>query len=197
MNSPVIAGIGARGTPPKARKQITELGALCRRLGIWVRSGHAPGADYAWEKGARERTVVYLPFPGFNDGAPLLTPRVVCLGQASSGAGDYRRPHEQATERASQAIRDYHPSQGKLMGKPRLFQLRNYFQVMGAGPGDAPVGAVVYWAPEDEAGNVEGGTGQAVRVARAAELPAWNLARVDAGEVARRLEALVSPPRPA
>lgn len=191
----VIAGIGARSTPRLVREQLTELGGLCRRLGIWVRSGHAPGADYAWERGAREKTLVYLPSTSFNRVARLMTPHVVCLTQPVKGPRPYHEPHAGAVRRAHQSIKDHHPSGGArgpggLSDKARPFHLRNYFQVMGAAAEEDPVAAVVFWAPEDPVGGVEGGTGQAVRIARSAGIPAWNLARLGRREIVERLRSM-------
>ncbi len=57
---------------------------------------------------------------------------------------------------------------------------------MGSQEAEKPVDAVICWAPVDGAGNVEGGTGQAVRIARASGIPVFNLSAGDF-EAAREL----------
>lgn len=64
--SHIIAGIGSRETPSTILDAMTFIGLWCRENNIWVRSGHAQGADWAFECGAQENCIAYLPWKGFN-----------------------------------------------------------------------------------------------------------------------------------
>ena len=58
------AGIGARATPPPILSLMTRAAfALCKR-GYVLRSGHAIGADSAFERGAGSAAQIFLPVPG-------------------------------------------------------------------------------------------------------------------------------------
>lgn len=169
----IIAGIGARKTPDEALEQFEKLGRLFAELGGWVRSGHTPGADYAWERGAGERTVVYLPWRNFGSDA-FHTRHIISLpDRRFSTRPEFPAPHIWAVERGREATRMHHPKKG-LDGATAQLMIRNYFQIMGAGKSERPVDAVICWALV-KGGEVQGGTGQAVRIAVAAGIPVFNL----------------------
>ena len=66
------AGIGSRKTPQEIQDFMTEFGRQSARKGWLLRSGHAPGADQAFERGCVEekgRKEIFLPWEGF-EGAP-------------------------------------------------------------------------------------------------------------------------------
>jgi len=177
----IIAGIGSRKTPPEILLQMEELGALCRELGVWVRSGHAPGADYAFEKGALDKALVYLPFPNFNSQNKLLTKQVVSLPPAE-GKNWRKGPDTSAVMRAYHTIITLFKEKF-IDGMDRQHYYASYFAVFGSSGADIPVDAVVCWAPVDGYGMAKGGTGQAVRIANAAGIPVFNLFKTDVGEV--------------
>ena len=62
----IISGVGSRETPENILTEMTAIGAFCRENKILLRSGHADGADFAFELGAQEACVAYLPWNGFN-----------------------------------------------------------------------------------------------------------------------------------
>ena len=50
--SKVIAGVGSRQTPQHVLGEMVSIGAWARNNKVYVRSGHADGADWAFELGA-------------------------------------------------------------------------------------------------------------------------------------------------
>ena len=161
-----IAGVGSRETPGHICNLMTLLGAWLAQQGVWIRSGHAPGADYAWELGAREKTIVYLPSRGFNRGARLMTPNVKLWEDVDP----------MVIHKALESIRQFHPAPERVFAPGNeywvLLQGRNYFQMFGTQTTPKAVDAVVCWTPGGKGG---GGTGQAVRLARGHNIPILDL----------------------
>lgn len=167
------AGIGARKTP---RDVLELMQALAARLAIegWVlRTGGARGADQAFMAGADPDgvTELYLPWLGFSgfDQATLLEPE--------PGAWDLAAAH--------------HPRWKRLGGPAQALMARNSHQVLGREL-DCPCDVVVCWTPDgslDGSTRTAGGTGQALRLAAAREIPVRNLARADHRERVERFLA--------
>lgn len=167
----IIAGIGSRKTPPEILRQIEKLGAYCRAQGIWVRSGHALGADYAWEKGSRERCIVYLPFPGYGP-EEFHTQQITSLPPSKP---QFFKIHPAALERAQHSVSQFHKGSQYLKPFARQCHTRNYFQIMGSKEKEHPVNAVVCWTPLGKRGQATGGTKQALAIAAANDIPIFNL----------------------
>lgn len=68
----IITGIGSREAPAKVLHTFEEFGKECAKRNWFIRSGHAPGSDYAFEKGATINSIVYLPWFNFNTEDKLL-----------------------------------------------------------------------------------------------------------------------------
>jgi hypothetical protein len=158
------AGIGSRKTPPNVLKQMERLASrLCSR-GWTLRSGGAPGADAAFERGAFRirvsRTELFLPWPGFHG---------------------RRVGHVCPSVEAYALAERYHPNWQRLSGEARALVARNGHQVLGADLA-SPVGFVLCWTPDgatETTTRATGGTGQAIRIAVAHGIPVWNLQRED------------------
>ena len=158
--SPCIAGIGSRKTPTAVLATMEAIGKWCRENNWWVRSGHAPGADLAFEQGALDNTIVYLPWPGFN--GPCLTRYAISLD----------RVRREVRAKAQRSVNYFHPNPSALSGTGYRFMCRNYFQIFGTKIEPNPVSAVVCWTPGGTGG---GGTGQAIRIARHHKIPVIDL----------------------
>lgn len=66
------AGIGARITPPEIQLFMTRIAVTFAASGLWtLRSGHAAGADQAFEKGCRGVSEIFLPWSTFNSDVPV------------------------------------------------------------------------------------------------------------------------------
>ena len=154
----VYAGIGSRETPPEFREVMRALATALADEGWTLRSGHAPGADQAFESGARGRAEVYLPWPEFGNEVEVVAS--VILDRPTSGALNIAAAH--------------HPAWDRLGRGARLLHGRNTHIVLGRDclPDEA-VRFVVGWTPQ---AREVGGTAQAIRLARYYGIEVFNLA---------------------
>lgn len=160
---PAYAGIGSRHAPSWALHLAERVAAELADRGWVLRSGHAPGMDQAFERGAGRPAEVFLPWPGFEAAVPLDAGVVV------------DRPSDAAYELAAA----HHPSWAALTRGGRALQARNSHQVLGRDLG-SPVAVVLCWTPDgslDGTGRASGGTGQALRIAAAHGVRVVNLER--------------------
>lgn len=154
----IYAGIGSRSTPKHIQHQMAS---IAQQLSPnWVlRSGHAEGADMAFEAGAlagKGAMEIFIPWFGFN-GAPQNDPRYI------------RRT---ATQELADYSAQFHPAWDRCSDAAKLLHMRNACQILGA-EGDNPVDLVICWT---EGGLGKGGTGQALRIAEANSIPVFDLA---------------------
>jgi hypothetical protein len=148
----VYTGIGSRETPHEVLGLMTVLGWQLALDGWTLRSGAAPGADTAFERGAlaalKEEGVVrpeiYLPWKGFEN-------------RDSAYSND-------PSDRAMELAQKFHPAWGSLTQGMRKLHARNVHQILGHNV-DAPHLStfVICWTKDGKGG---GGTGQALRIAR-------------------------------
>lgn len=167
------AGIGSRETPDDVLDLMGRF-AFDYMDDAILRSGHAPGADLAFEQGVAhgmcwpecddvERFVeIYLPWRSFNKEASVaVRPRL-----------------NEPTPEAMEVAAEYHPAWQYLKPAVKKLMARNAHQVLGANLDD-PVDFVVCWTPDgslDGQGKKVGGTGQALRIAHDYGIEVWNLA---------------------
>lgn len=145
------AGIGSRDTPPDVLERMTQFAAKLEARGWTLRSGGAPGADTAFSSGVT-RKQIYLPWPGFNP---------------DETGTDFTR------DWAASVAAKFHPVWPRLSSAVRRLMARNVCQILGQYDG-APVSKfVVCWTKGAKGG---GGTGQALRIARAYNVPVFDLA---------------------
>ena len=154
----IITGIGSRQTPDDILPLFEELGANARERDWWIRSGHAEGADYAFEKGARNRCIVYLPWQGFNRELPLVG--LTRFSELREDVLDFVYRH------------DPYANPDISQGVKRIKQ-RNVFQVLGEDL-QTPSDLVICWTEE---GKYVGGTALAMRIARENNIPIINLGK--------------------
>jgi len=168
------AGIGSRSTPPDTLFLMTRIAQRLDRGGWTLRSGHAAGADTAFEDGS-DRREIFLPWSGFNDHGP------------KSGAKWFHDP----TSAALAIAQLHHPTWFGLKDSVRRLHARNVHQVLGANCDD-PSAFVICWTPDGSTGittSRTGGTGQALRIAYAYGIPIFNLQREDHRAAWERLVA--------
>lgn len=151
------AGIGSRQTPKNILEIMFKIGKSFAHKKAVLRSGHASGADMAFENGciAEEGPMeIFIPWKGFN-GAP--------------DTDEYILPDDE--EWMKQMVNKFHPAPHKL--SPGAFRLmgRNAYQILG-GPDGTPCKLVVAWTAD---GQDSGGTGQALRIAEDYRIPIFNL----------------------
>ena len=175
--SQAYAGIGSRETPRTILNLMHQAARELRTAGFTLRSGHAEGADSAFEAGhdSLETTAVpslkeiYLPWQGFaNSNSPLYIP------QRNVGAIS----PEQANK-AYQLASTVHPAWNRMAPKDpardphspaQRLHARNGFQMLGLNL-DCPVRFVLCYT---HGGKGEGGTGQALRIAHQHDIPVFD-----------------------
>lgn len=159
------AGVGSRQTPTAIAVLMRRLAARLAADGYTLHSGGAQGADQAFEQGALEaggKLHVFRPGP------PLRHPHHI----------DSSLLH--AFPEALTLAKRTHPAWGRCSPAAQLLHARNGFQVLSADLA-SPVRFLVAWTPDyalDPAGrvvSVSGGTGQAVRLAVARQIPVFHL----------------------
>ena len=180
--------IGSRETPLPAQDSITNFSAAVQHNSGVVRSGGAPGADNACERGITNPRAkqIFLPFSNFNG--------------VKNGVGIYVLDHLHSRhQHAAQEIASrFHPNWAAVLNKSAAVKLmtRNVFQILGPEL-KVPSDIVVMWAkstrfsiakkdPQNRIYDVPGGTGLAVRLAYHLEIP---ILHVDLPEHQRIMEA--------
>lgn len=154
QSSPLIyAGIGSRETPKAILDVMVLLGTELARMGWVLRSGGASGADRAFEIGADRLSgakEIYLPWKGFNGNpSPLFSPSAEAFDMAAK----------------------FHPNWPACSAAAMSFHARNCHQVLGLGL-NQPVDMVLCYT---KGGRMQGGTGQALRLANALNIRIFDL----------------------
>lgn len=163
------AGIGSRETPSSVLEQMTRIGSYMGKRSYILRSGHAMGADRAFEEGCdivNGEKEIWHP-----DGA-------------------YYPLHDWATDMASGVCWEY-PLE-KMRGYSIKLITRNMYQIFGEdNKEDERVDFVVYWCRGDvmEKGSKSGGTRYGVRIAKEYGIPTYNL-RTESKEFADFIRTL-------
>lgn len=174
----IITGIGSRSTPRKILREMVAIGEWCLENGVLVRSGHAEGADYAFEQGAEENCIAYLPWSSFGRERKMFGTPVVFDKQPKPIQGLLKD------------IADtHHPVWSDLTWGIKKIIARNVCQVRGH-VGKAIVSkACVYWT---FAGNTQGGTVFTRDLASHYSVPCFNMQEYKtAAEIIKNLEKLL------
>lgn len=151
------AGIGSRKTPANILSLMNQLAEILDKK-YTVRSGGADGADTAFEIASHKE--IFLPWEGFNGKKGINARSLPVFWDAQKIA------------------KKHHPAWEKLNHAGRLLMTRNVFQILGRDL-QSPSEFVICWTPN---GKITGGTGTAIRIARAYEVPVYNLARAEDSE---------------
>ena len=162
-------GVGSRETPAAVLDFMAAMAATLARRRWVLRSGGADGADTAFEDGALSAggsTEIFLPWADFNG-----HPSRLCSVDA------------QALSRAAKMHRAWE----RLLPSVRKLHGRNVYQVLGRGL-DKPSRFLVCWTPDgvvsgEHCTRATGGTGMAIRIASAENVPVLNLCRQETREM--------------
>lgn len=152
----IYTGIGSRETPPDILTIMTQSAQRLGVMGWTLRSGCAPGADTAFEQGAKGySTELYLPWRNFEG----------------------RKDHQvKLTEPSIDALRlaaVYHPNWANCSQGAQKLHARNVHQVYGPDILNPQFSNfVACWTV---GGSGKGGTGQALRIARGHNVPIYDL----------------------
>jgi hypothetical protein len=143
------AGIGSRQTPPEVLKQMTEVAKQLESKGYTLNTGITFGGK---EEGADK---------AFSDGATNK---------------NLFSPEKQGSRAKEQAIaNEMHPNPSALTQGALKLMARNTNQIFGDNL-DTPVDFVLFYAKETASIRPQGGTGQAVEMARLKGIPTINMA---------------------
>jgi hypothetical protein len=162
------AGVGARDTPPEILMWMKAAAQAFKADGWTLRSGHAEGADMAFEEGADGAAQIFLPWPTYNNETPVRGWRM-----------------DRPDARAFEIAQEHHPNWYTMGSGGRALHARNCHQVLGQHLVD-PVTFVLCWT---ESGHRKGGTATTIRLAESRRIKVFNLWHA---QVQERIEGMVS-----
>lgn len=161
-------GIGSRKTPEIFLDLFEQVGETLADCDFILRSGGANGADSAFEKGCNNlngEKEIYLPWRGFNN--------------SKSNLIVYDR-------RAFNIARKYHPRFNSLKSGAQKLMARNTHQILGQDL-NTPTTFVICWTPN---GSGQGGTGQAIRIAKDYNIPVFDCGKYREDEIDKCIDDL-------
>lgn len=144
--------------------------------GYILRSGAAGGADTAFEDGAKyyaeqidERITlaqIYIPWASF--------------ATYDEYYKDWYKVLDRMTKKAEayQLASETHPAWDKCSKRAKALHARNTFQILGSNLNN-PSSFLICWAQVDKHGNIRGGTATAWNLAKAHNVPCFNLYNED------------------
>lgn len=172
------AGIGSRKTPPEVCAAFANLAGRLGQAGWTLRSGRAEGADSAFEAGARAvrgSCEIYLP----NKHNYMSIEQVIHASSEDFMKGESYLDEVTGSVLGCKVIaRLLHPNGKNLSPHALELQARNTYQIIGQDL-NTPVQFVVCWT---EGGRGEGGTGQALRLAKMLNIPILDFGVYDTPE---------------
>jgi hypothetical protein len=146
-------GIGSRKTPKSIKKLMWQMAIHLSKCGYILRSGGAQGADQAFEAGCnyvQGMKEIYLPWPKFENSQSLFIVK-------ENGP-------------AYKIAEQYHPYWHNLSQGAKKLQARNSHQVLGQDLKTLSDFVICY----TKDGKGTGGTGQALRIAEAYDIPIFD-----------------------
>ena len=167
MEELIYAGVGSRETPIWACGLETQI-ALELAKYAKLRSGHADGSDIAFENGCctgNGSKEIYIPCKGFN-------------------GSDSELYH--VSREALEVAKKFHPAWNRLSWAAQQLMGRNSYQVLGQDL-KTPIHFLLCWT---KGGKGNGGTGQAIRIAKYYNIPILDFGKYDenmAWSVAKKL----------
>lgn len=171
----IYTGIGSRETPYEITKVMFTIAHELATHDWTLRSGHAEGADQAFERGAKQAKgamEIYLPWDGF-EGARA--------NHGKNTTQEYWVPSELPMyEEAEQIAAMFHPRWDLCKQGARKLHTRNVYQVVGRSL-EEKSDLVICWTKDGKGG---GGTGQALRIAEYLEIPIFDLAVCSLDQIA-------------
>jgi hypothetical protein len=154
------AGIGSRDISLKEQKIIHHISDYMFHLGYVLYSGHSDGSDISFEEICQGFGISFLPWDGFNK---QLIFNTIKISDISNDAYD--------------SVSKFHPNPNALKQGALKLMARNYQQICGIF--DLPIVDFVIFCANEKNGNVLGGTGQAIRIAKSFGVPCINIRTKD------------------
>ena len=155
----VYAGIGSRDITEKEAALIRAISSKLSEKYI-VYSGNAGGSDITFQEGSNGKCVIYLPWSGFNREEYDPSKSIAHFDVGNTDIG-----REYAAK--------YHPCYGQLKEGAKRLMCRNTHQVLGFK--DYPRAEFIVFCAKETAEGVQGGTAQAIRIARDIGLLTFNI----------------------
>lgn len=172
------AGIGSRRLPRKYRELFIRVGKYLAEQGCVLRSGRAEGADESFEIGcdlAYGKKEIYVPWKNFM-GAQF---KKHLLETDKSNYYRVEKCYVLASEKENPnpylVAETYHPMWGSLKDSARRLQARNSHQVLGLDL-ETPSNFIICWTKD---GLGQGGTGQALRIAKDKNIPIFDCGKYE------------------
>lgn len=138
-----------------------EIAVFFGEHGLTLRTGHAAGADQAFEKGADGmKGEIYLPWLAYE--STIKIPK------------SFTKLSKPTLEALS-SVKDYHPGYKYLKRGAKLLQARNSHIILGKDL-KTPVNFMLCWTLR---GSGTGGTGQAIRICSYHGIPFWDFGKKD------------------
>jgi len=170
------AGIGSRETPQKVLDLMTEAAKYLEGIGYTLNTGKTftakPSSDPKYQAQYEER----LAFSKKHNGKVGLdeegADRAFSLGATKKNLFGVDKP---VGQREMAVMQEIHPNPSALKEGAKKLMARNTNQVFGENL-DTPVDFVLFYAQETKGIRPEGGTGQAVEMARRKGIPTINMA---------------------
>lgn len=164
-------GVGSRKTPKDVQEIMTQIATELERRGYILRSGHADGADLAFEQGVlnSDNMNIYLPYDGFNGG--YQSNNGYCFIESDLNNQDYNNAYQSLI---------HHPRGFALSESAKNMMCRNYFQVHGL-INEPKSEFNICWT---ENGKLVGGTAQSIRLCKIENIPIFNLATMNINQSA-------------
>ena len=150
------AGIGSRQTPPEVIAIMQKTAALLALDGYTCCTGACKGADQAFANGAASKggnINLFIPWPSYEQEWIRTIPNCTVKTISPNDTDAYNSVHR------------FHPAASKLKQSVMKLHARNYLIVDG-------VDFIICWTPD---GKINGGTGQALRIASEKNIPIYNL----------------------
>jgi len=182
----VYAGVGSRETPIDVMEKMNEISKWLEAEGYSLNSGHANGADKAFE-GVRMKYDTTTGIPVRNkqiNGNWISTDKngnVIPENNLKFHNPEYKITNkniftaDDANDKVRTIAKEIHPAGANLSGYSLDLHARNTFQVFGKNL-DKPVDFVIFYAKESKNPlRPDGGTGQAVEMARRKGIPTVNM----------------------
>lgn len=166
------AGIGARKCPKEILILLEKTGYWLSKRGFKLRSGAAPGCDDAFERGCDKANgikEIFVPWKGFNGSKSELVVK---------------------DKKAYEIAEQFHPNYAKLSQGAKSLQARNSHQVLGWDL-KTPSKFILCYTKD---GKGEGGTGQAIRIAKAYNIPVFDFGKYkDMDSCRKEFMAFITP----
>ena len=164
-------GIGSRKTPENIQSLMVKIARHFAKEGMILRSGGAPGADSAFERGCDQvggPKEIFLPWKNFQRNLSKL---------------------DKPLDEAFLLAKSIHPCWEKCSPTSKKFHARNIHQVLGKLL-NHPSKFVIFWT-QTQNQEVQGGTATAVNLAKSLEIPTFNL---NEPEIKAYFEGLIQSP---